>query len=374
MTLRAFDGFDGYADNTNLLQVQGDWQWGYQVNPTLPILPLQIVAGRGGVGQAIQLTGGSSVGLTKFMGSVGGSLNSNEATLFYGMALFFGQDALNNLNYIDLNILDWVANQIQFFVRLNFRSGVVQVYRYGSPNVLLGSSTAAAFNPRGYNFVEVGSTINNSTGSVEVRVAGQTVINLTNVDNQSTANAFQNGLTITQEGFSSSSTATFRTVNIDDFYVCDAAMGGGTIPTNTFLGDCRSARLNPTSDFAVAWTPLSGSVNYAMVDETQFDGDTTYNYTATLNDQDLFATNSLSSVIARIVAVQVTIASRQDGAGSSEISAVLNIGGTDYVGAGRVQSTGYQFQSTIWYDDPDTATSWTLSGVNNLKIGYKLTA
>lgn len=371
MTLRAFDGFDGYKDNDNLGQVQGDWQWGYQVNPASPVLPLQIVTGRGGVGQAIQLTAGSQV-LTKTMGAVGGSLNSDEVTLFYGMAFYFNQDALNSFDYIDLNIMDWTANQIQIYVRLNFRSGVVQVYRY--PSTLLGSTSAAQFNTHGYNFVEVGSTIDNSAGEVEVRVAGRTVLHLTSQDTQSTANAFQNGLTITQQQFSSSSGSTFRTVNIDDFYVCDATMGGGTIPTNTFLGDCRSARMTPTTDYAVTWTPLSGTDNYAMVDETQFNGDTTYNYTANIGDQDLFGIGSLSSVIARIVAVQVTVASRQDGAGSSEISAVLNIGGTDYVGAGRVQSTNYQFQSTIWYDNPDTVTSWTLSDVNNLKIGYKLTA
>ena len=78
--------------------------------------------------------------------------------------------------------------------------------------------------------------------------------------------------------------------------------------------------------------PLA-ETNWEEVSETAFDGDTSYNSTSTLGDEDLFNMGTLDAVIDEIVAVQIVGGYREADAGAHTFTQQLKIGGVDNAGA-----------------------------------------
>jgi hypothetical protein len=157
---------------------------------------------------------------------------------------------------------------------------------------------------------------------------------------------------------------------IDDFRYNDTTTGPGTYPCNAWMGDLRVATLFAISNNAVTWTPLAGA-NWQEISETAFDGDTTYNSTATNGNEDLFNFGTLQSVINEIVAVQLVGGYREADAGGHTITQQLKVGGTDNAGATIGLTTGYQFFADLFPVNPTTGASWSLSDVNGMEAGYK---
>jgi hypothetical protein len=89
------------------------------------------------------------------------------------------------------------------------------------------------------------------SGAVRVYVDGAKVLDLAGVDTQQQANA---QAAIIQLGYSNSS----ATYLFDDLYVIDKA---------TRLGERKITVLTPTADVAKAFTPSTGTDNFACLDE-----------------------------------------------------------------------------------------------------------
>jgi hypothetical protein len=352
MAVRASDGFDHYANFTDAASRVGNLGW-YSLAPGNTI----VTPGRGGFGKCL------SIPVQSFASDATvGAFNANIATYYVGFAMT-ADGAPGGLSVLMYDPIGGGAFQCSAY--FNFSAGQVTLYR-GQDSTELATSSPASFSGTAWTFVEVMATINGTTGAIAVRCNNSPVVSITGVNTQTSGNASWGGVGLTATGGSGS-------ILIDDFRYNDTTSGPGTYPCNSWLGDLRVATVFAIANDAVTWTPLAGT-NWEEISETAFDGDTSYNSTATDGDEDLFNMGTLSAVIDEIVAVQLVSGAREADAGGHTFTQQLKIGGTDNAGATQALGTAYQFFSDIFPVNPTTGVSWTLSDVNSMLIGYKAVA
>jgi hypothetical protein len=130
--------------------------------------------------------------------------------------------------------------------------------------------------------------------------------------------------------------------------------------------------LRPESDQGVAFVPsTSPGENYAMVDEADNDGDTTYNSSDTLSDQDSFNAEDIPPEYAgsEILAAQVNVVARQTYPGGRYIEPYID----GRAGASVACSVDYKTHSHIIDETADSPpVALTESHINNMTIGYKI--
>ena len=200
-----------------------------------------------------------------------------------------------------------------------------------------------------------------SAGTLTIKVDGKTIYSGSSLNT--------GGSDITALQFSNPYGETSR--YYDNIYIADALQG-----------ELHMKLYSPAADDSCDFTPSTGSDNYAMVDDTAPDGDTTYNESSTLNHADLFeyedmAGEELDGSIAAVSIVTIakkldagdraiTHITEQDATGYDHTEFYLT---TDYVeGEGAFTSLAYEVLNTA----PDS-TSWTPAKFNALKIGYEIT-
>jgi hypothetical protein len=336
MSLLGYDGFDHYKSATaDMITRTGGIQW---ANPSLAAITSP---GRNGYGQSLNLGG---VVLTA---------NTTDSTCYIGMAL------------------DWPSGGMQF--QLNDQAGFGQLYfgfTNGSINInhtsVSGTFLGSAINVIPQNgtwcYLEIGAFIDPSVGWIIIRVNGQQVFSYTG-QTQGRVSSWSN--IVNQISLSANNAW------IDDFYWCNSVADPGTYPCNTFLGDVRVFTAFPTGNDAVQWTPLAGT-NWGEVSETQLDGDTSYNSTATVGQQDTFVFTALAGTISRIICVAVTAAYRKDNAGVCTVESVVKSGASVGTGATYAPSSaGYGYWQDLYKHDPNGTIDWTLTALNAMRAGYK---
>ena len=150
----------------------------------------------------------------------------------------------------------------------------------------------------------------------------------------------------------------------DDWYIKD---------DTTFLGDSVVVTRYPTSDTLKNWTPLSGTDNYAMVDEVTEDGDTTYVSNATIGAQDYYlSNNAIPGTPVQIHAVGLRHFARKDDTATRQVRARLRSGVATAAGPTQTLGTTYTGQDSIYPTDPATGTAWTQSAVLATEFGPEL--
>lgn len=228
----------------------------------------------------------------------------------------------------------------------------------------LGTSAAGVLAAGTFAYVEIKHTINNSTGSVTVKVNGVTVISVTGVDTQNTGNATSDGFQLTNIGASSA-------MFVDDLYVCDTT---GSY-NNDFLGPIQVQCLKPSgAGNSTQWTPDSGS-NYARVNEAHPDDDTSYVAANTVGNKDTYALGNLASTGVSVLGTQRIMRARVDTTGSHGIKDVQRIGGTDYEGAEKtVSSTSYGYYYDIDEVSPATGVAYTPTEINAMELGITISS
>lgn len=247
-------------------------------------------------------------------------------------------------------------------------SGQLVVTRNGTT---LGTTSAAFVQNRWY-YIEWKVTIHNSTGAVEVRVDGATVLNLTSQDTQNTANASANDVQVGQHDGAFASIAV-----IDDFYVCDGVDSGVSgAPNDDFLGDVIVPAIFPNgngnySDFVGS---DSNSVNnYLLVDENPENGDTDYVESSNVGDQDTYTYGNLASTTGSVFGVQILPYARKTDAGARKIKTLARLSGTDDAGPDQTLSADYVYLSDIREADP-SGSQWTIANVNSAEFGEEVAA
>lgn len=126
----------------------------------------------------------------------------------------------------------------------------------------------------------------------------------------------------------------------------------------------------PTIDIVSDWTPLSGTDNFAMVDETVADADTTYNYTETLNAKDIFGFTD-PEIPESIVALGVVIWHKKEDSATRIVRPLLRIGGVDFPGDNIFCSETYLRSVKAFPLNPDTGLEWDPADLAALEYGYE---
>lgn len=235
----------------------------------------------------------------------------------------------------------------------NNSSGNLKFWR-GNMSAQLGSASGHAFSGTDWHYVEVVFTRNASAGAAQVFIDGVLVIDLSAVN---TGSASIDIINILPGGSQS--------CDLDDLYITDTAVR---------VGERRIETLVPTSDASTQWTPDTGTDNFARVDETQSDGDTSYVSTTTPGSADLYGIGSLSETPATIDAVQVTNIARKTDANSHTMRGNIKSGATVGNGTAKAVPSSYGILADIFELDPDGSVAWDAAAVNAAQIGPELVA
>jgi hypothetical protein len=363
MALQVFDGFDHYNAEADLLNRSGFLQW-TQVGVQLTY---SFITGRQGFGKALNIVNGNlGVEATR---AVWGARNA-EAFIGQGLSISAADLAMTSL---EVALFDGVAAGYQCGFQFNGNNFSIVAYR-GSPtsNAVLGISANNVWTPDIWNFIEFHVKIDGSAGVMEVKVNGVTVLSLTGVNTQSTANAWFDGTDYAPHPAAGIQEGTFA---IDDLYYCDTTAGPGLSPYNTFMGNCGTKTLFPIGNNSVQFSPQPNTnANWQNVAETAMDSDTTYNFDATVGHEDLLNFAALPSDTQSVLAVQVTGAYRKDDVGARSVRQPLKSGTTKVYGSTFSLPDNYAYFTDLYILDPNTSTNWTVAAVNAVSAGYNVAA
>lgn len=247
------------------------------------------------------------------------------------------------------------AGTVQAQLNVN---GAGQMLAYRGDNTTLLGTASATLSLNTWQHVEIGITISDTVGVFNIYLDGTSVLALSGIDTKQTAVAGAQFVSF------SLGNANANAVNIDDVVVSDSI---------TQIGAVIVQPLYPTGAGATTqWDPSAGN-NWAAVDETPGDGDTTYVSTGTLNEIDTYVYGNLATNSGTVVAVAVNVVGRADAGGSPAIAPVIRPGSTDRIGTGFAQTASYTNYQYVWDTNPDGG-SWTESAVNGSEAGVKKTA
>lgn len=263
------------------------------------------------------------------------------------------------LGSFSVEMRDYDADTVQMTIQCDGTIGRVRFWRGQTNSTLLAETASNIFSGAVWNYFEWYVFISDTVGAIEARINGQTVLTVSGIDNKVSSLAGFNEIQMAAN-------------NVDDFYTNNNVVGPGSYPNNGFMGDIRVDTLFPVGDASVAWTPLTGGSNFAMVDELACDGDTTYNYTTTVGATDYFTFGALSGVVNAVIALQVSGVFRKDDAGTRTFK--MHTKSAAAVADGSVWSAanGYLYYYDIFAVDPNTSASWTPAAVNAIQAGITL--
>lgn len=236
----------------------------------------------------------------------------------------------------------------------------------GAPNgTLLASSVAGALPLSSFHRVEMSAKIDSTTGTVEVRVDGQTVLNFTgNTRNGGTSTNIDTISFVCSEGFYSSSNA----ITIDDLYVCD---NQGTV-NNTFLGDVQVQTIFPiAAGSTTQFTPTGSASNYVNVNDVP-DSSSTYNSSSTAGQRDTYAMGDLAAGTGTIYGVQQVMHSFKTSYGNATLKAAQKSGVTVSYGTAHSLSPSNAAYLDLFETNPATSAPYTASDVDGLEAGAEV--
>lgn len=116
------------------------------------------------------------------------------------------------------------------------------------------------------------------------------------------------------------------------------------------------------------WSRSSGSNNYEAVDDAAPNFDTDYLYADATSLRELKAYPDLATGQVIKAVVHSPVMRNRDG-GGQQIRHVCKSGGTVYQGNPVDCPAGWRARQRAWINDPDTASSWTKSGVDAAQFG-----
>lgn len=233
-------------------------------------------------------------------------------------------------------------------------AGAILVGRGDFTTNLISQSANGVVTAGNWHYIEVEMTRNGTTGVVRVWVDGVQVINDTGKNTGAT--------TWGQINFRDNDGTGGQ---YDDFYYADDA--------TSHLGDCRVETLSPDADTAQKdFSRSTGSDNFALVNETPSDGDTSYVTDSVVGHKDLYDLGALSSTPATIHGVNVQMVARKDDATARTARCNLKSGATTTNGTTRTMGTSYAWFKQLFKTDPNTSAAWTASAVNAAQTGPEI--
>lgn len=229
--------------------------------------------------------------------------------------------------------------------------GALAAYALG---VLVGTSDPV-ITASSWNHIEAKLVCDEIVGSVEVRVNGLAVLNVTDIDTGPalSAAAIRFGSFTTGGGN--------LTWYIDDVVAWDDS---GTA-NNDFLGTQRVETIFPVADTAEAdWTITGGSgPGYDAINDPDPDGDTSFISSDLAGDISEFGLDALPPETEEIAGVYIPAMAKLVDAGTGNLKVSLVSGVAVDEGPDTVLTTAYQYWGSVFETDPATTLAWTKAGL-----------
>lgn len=222
----------------------------------------------------------------------------------------------------------------------------------------------------GYHHIEFKVKIANSGGYIEVRVNEVTVLNLTGIDTQNTANASAAQVVVGTNGTVLSGNAGFTTFDLDDAFAWDDDASDAENTVVDWIGDKGCYYLKPNADTATAgWTKSTGATQYGLIDEVPPSGGTDYLTDATGTAKTIVQVEALPGNVSEVIAFMPVIYARKEDSGSVTLRGGVVVAGDESYGPDDSPSTAYAYlrpaPKTI---DPDTGVAWANNANPDLLI------
>lgn len=248
----------------------------------------------------------------------------------------------------------------------NSSTRVLELRRGDHTGTLLASSSVL-LSPGNWRYLEMRATINDTTGTCEVRIDGGStpIINFTgDTRNAGTLTTIDMiSFRAYKAGSSGAATGVF-----DDVYILDDTGATNT----TFLGDVRAVTLRPNAPGTdTQLTPTGSATNWQNVDETTY-STTDYNASAVVGQRDTYALTDMPLGSTTIHAIQTNIIAAKSDTTTANARTPIRTGGSLYYGTTKSLSTSYLTHSDIHQQNPNTTASWTEADVNNLEAGMEV--
>jgi hypothetical protein len=233
------------------------------------------------------------------------------------------------------------------------------VLRRGAGGTVL-ATCSFSFAHQIYHSVEIMATIADAGGICKVKINGVLMIDY--------SGDTKNGGTNTTIDSISYYMGNNGGMYLDDFVLYDAT---GSAPYNDFLGDVRIQTSSPSAaGNSTQFTPSSGA-NYTTVDELPYSA-ADYVSAVPSGTKDTYAMTDLSGTPSYIYATQTNLVAKKTDAGPVSLRPIVRSGGVDYAGTSIALLASDRTLTHIRTTDPNTATTWTTSGVNNLQAGMEI--
>lgn len=222
----------------------------------------------------------------------------------------------------------------------------------------------------GYHHIEIKAKIDNTTGYIEVRINEVTVLNVTGVDTQSTANATAAQFSILQSGNAAQSSPGFGTFDVEDIYAWDDDNTDAENTVVDWVGDKGCYFRKPNADTATSgFTRSTGATNYSLIDEVPPSGGTDYLTDSTGTARTIVEVEDLPGNVSEVIAWMPVIYATKEDSGSVTLRGGVVVGTDESYGPDDSPSTSFAYLSpgpkTI---DPSTGVAWDNATVPNLLI------
>ena len=236
----------------------------------------------------------------------------------------------------------------QCYLQLN-RNGCLEFFGAGT---IRGSSSPIPIGT--WVFLEFEITVDNSSGSCKIYMNGDTILDLSSIDTQYATTGIITSVSIQP----------LKDACFDNIYICDDSDG-----TPTRLGPLYIEELLPISDITTDWTPSTGVNHFAVVNS--FD-DSTYLSSTTINNSDVFGFEDLTYLDSNIQGIMQLTRVGIDPLGLRELEYDCYSGANSNSGSVNLVSPVFDSIIHTYTIDPNTSTSWTVSGVNAATFGIKV--
>lgn len=302
----------------------------------------------------------STVGRMANSGNNTGSyldLPSTYTTLVVGAAFNIDE---NTVQRDFLGLAD--SGTIQLGLRLD-GSGRIEVRR--NATLIQTGTTILALDT--WYYIEFKATIDNSSGSYEVRINGVSELSNIAQDTQATGNAYINRVYF--QSTAAGGGATTGRVYADDVYILDT-----TGSPNDFLGDVRVQTILPSGNgnsSQLVGSDGNSTDNYLLVDEAAPDGDTTSVQSLTSGHKDTYAYGNLTPTTGTVYAVQLLPYAKKTDAGLRQIKSVARVATDEADGATETLTTDYLYYPEIMATQPNGG-AWTITDVNSAEFGVEI--
>lgn len=232
------------------------------------------------------------------------------------------------------------------------------VVAYRADGTTLGRS-APCIAAGGYHHFEAKVKIDNTTGYIEVRINEVTVLNLTGIDTQSTANASTAQIELGLYGSVLSGNVGFTNFDCDDFFAWDTDASDAENTVVDWIGDKGCYYLKPNADTATSDFDLNGSgTAYGALDDVPPNG-TDYLDTASTTARTIVGVESLPGNVSEVIAMMPVIYARKEESGTVELRGGVVMGTDESYTPTNSPSTEYAYMEpgpkTI---DPESGVAW----------------